>query len=121
MTDITPLHPNRRDSKQVETLSGLGASLQYIATHLSLTLEDLQRHYQKELDYGREHANLEVAETFFDLARSGEYPQITAQWMKMRAGWTEAKLPDTLTDEDDESLSQAKDKLLTLLNRAHKA
>ena len=119
MTDITPLHPNARDRKQVQTLAGLGASTKYITAHLRLTESQLKEYYQQDFDYGVEHANLEVAETFFQLATSGEYPQITAQWMKMRAGWSETT--PQADNEDDSSEEIAKDKLLKLPNRAHKA
>lgn len=118
---VIPTHPNARDSKQVETLAGLGASEQYICTHLNLTLDQLYEFYQRQLEYGKEHANLEVAETFFDLATSGDHPNITAMWMRMRAGWSDspAHAQSAQEDDDSEAISQAKDKLLTLLNRAH--
>lgn len=116
MTDITPLHPNARDRKQVETLAGLGASLRYISIHLKLDEQKLKQYYQEALDYGQEHANLEVAETFFQLATSGDHPNITAQWMKMRAGWSET-FSRTPQEEDDTSEDLAREKLLKLLNR----
>ena len=119
MTDPTPMQPNKRDAKQVETLSGLGASEQYICTHLNITPEQLHEYYQVQLDYGQEHANLEVAETFYDLATSGDHPNITAMWMKMRAGWTESSPTLSTQEEDTSQIETAKDKLLKLLNRAH--
>ena len=114
---ITPLHPNKRDSKQVETLAGLGASLEYIASHLNLSTDQVLEFYKKDLDYGKEHANLEVAETFFELATSGEHPTITMAWMRMRAGWRDT--PQTTTQENDDvvEVEQAREKLLKLLNR----
>lgn len=98
-------------------MSGLGADPAHIAKHLNLTVEDLTRHYGKELDQGLDEANLQVARTFFDFATSGEHPQMTVLWMKMRANWSEAK---TFTaEEDDSDLDLARQKLLKLLNRAH--
>ena len=119
MTDITPLHPNARDRKQVETLAGLGATLKYISIHLKLSEDKLKHYYQDALDYGQEHANLEVAETFFQLATSGDHPSITAQWMKMRAGWSE--ITPATVEEDDTSEDMAREKLLKLLNRTNTA
>jgi hypothetical protein len=117
MTDPTPLHPNKRDLKQVETLAGLGASENYICEHLRITPAQLKTHYSSALEYGKEHANLEVAETFFQLATSGEHPNITMAWMKMRAGWSDGPIA-TSQDDDDTEMDVAKDKLLKLLNRA---
>ena len=117
MTDPTPLHPNKRDSKQVETLAGLGASEKYICEHLRITPAQLKTHYSSALEYGREHANLEVAETFFELATSGEHPTITMAWMRMRAGWKDNLTPTSNTDDDVVEVEQAREKLLKLLNR----
>lgn len=116
MTAI-PIHPNRKDRQQAETLSGFGASEQFIADHLNLSLEDLRTYYPKQLAHGQEEANLRVAQTFFDMATSGEHPAATIAWLKMRGGWSE-KVAETI-EEDSSSLEVAKDKLLTLLNRAH--
>lgn len=119
MTSITPLHPNKRDASQVEVLTGMGASEEFIASHLSLSTQELHLHYKKQLETGREEANLQVAKTFFDLATSGEHPSITLAWMRMRAGWRDA--PQTTTPADqgdlDDDLRIARDKLGKLLNR----
>lgn len=118
MTTTTPMHPNRRDSTQVETLAGMGASEEFIAAHLSLSLEQLREYYTKPLKHGMEEANLQVAKTLHEMATSGEHPQATIAWLKMRAGWTDA--PQRQVEEDESSLEEAREKLLTLLNRAHK-
>lgn len=120
MTEPTPLHPNRRDSQQVETLKGMGASDDFIASHLSLSLEDLRAHYSTPLAHGEEEANLRVAETFFEMATSGEHPQATIAWLKMRAPEKWSERPTAEVEEDTSSIEDAREKLLTLLNRAHK-
>ena len=115
---VTPIHPNRKDRTQVEALSGMGATAEFIASHLNLSLDDLQKHYPHELQHGPEEANLRVARTLFDMATSGEHPQATVAWLKMRAGWS-----DVFTQKEEEDPStqeEAREKLLTLLNRAHK-
>lgn len=114
-----PLHPNKRDSTQVETLAGMGATEEFIAAHLNLTPEQLREYYSKPLTHGQEEANLRVAETFFEMATSGENAQATIAWLKMRAPekWSERPAPPTETDESSEE--EAREKLLTLLNRAH--
>lgn len=116
---ISPLHPNKRDASQVEVLVGMGASEEFIASHLSLSTQELHEHYEKQLSSGREEANLQVAKTFFDLATSGDHPQITLAWMRMRAGWRDAPPPTTQSDQGDldDDLRIARDKLEKLLNR----
>lgn len=96
----------------------MGASPEFIAKHLNISLEDLTRYYQKQLDHGMEEANLQVAKVFHEMASSGDHPAMTLSWMKMRAGWSESP-NSTPTDTDDSSLDEAKEKLLKLLNRAH--
>ena len=118
MGQIVSQHPNRRDTIQVETLSGMGATEEFIAAHLSLTTQDLHKYYGKQLEHGNEEANLKVAKTLFDMATDGEHPAATIAWLKMRAGWTET--PVTQTDTDDSTEDEAREKLLTLLNRGAK-
>lgn len=116
---MTPLHPNKRDSEQVEVLTGMGASPEFIARHLNLSLSDLTTHYSTQLEQGIEEANLQVAKAFHRMAKSGEHPALTVAWMKMRAGWNDSTNPLSTQEEDDSSLDEAKEKLLKLLNRAH--
>lgn len=115
----TPMHPNKRDQQQVEVLSGMGASPEFIAKHLNLSTSDLATHYAKELQHGIEEANLQVAKTFHEMATSGDHPTLTLAWMRMRAGWNDQTNPLATQEEDDSSLDEAKEKLLKLLNRAH--
>lgn len=110
------MHPNRRDRGQVEVLSGMGATEEFIAKHLSISVAELKEHYQKELDHGIEEANLQVARTFHEMATSGEHPQMTMAWMEMRAKWSKA--PPAADPDQEVDLDQAREKLLKLLNRA---
>lgn len=113
----TPLHPNKRDAQQAEVLSGMGASPEFIAAHLNLSISDLTLHYSKQLEHGPQEANLQVAQAFHRMATSGEHPAMTMAWMKMRAGWSDNTPPQT--ESDTSTLDEAKEKLLKLLNRAH--
>lgn len=114
-------HPNERDSEQVRALVSLGATSRFIADHLDLTEEELSAHYRLDLELGQEEANLNVARTLYQMATSGQHPQATMAWLKMRARWSDAT-PDTPSSEEEEELrQQAKDKLLTLLNRGQNA
>lgn len=94
----------------------MGASEQYIAKKLKLTPAELTQHYSTQLALGPEEANLRVAQTFFDMATSGDFPQMTLAWLKIRGGALWQETPNTVEDEAD-TLDQAKDKLLRLLNR----
>ena len=111
-------HPNDRDAEQVEHLSGMGATPEYIASHLGISPESLTVHYPDQLQRGLEEANIRVARKFYEMASSGKYPAMTVQWMKMRANWSEAPSQQPLTPEQlEEEASEAKEKLLKLLNR----
>ena len=112
--------PNKRDAVQVEVMSGMGASPEHIAHHLKITLPTLLEHYQVNIDRGQEEANLQVAKTFHDLATSGDFPQATIAWMKLRAGWTEKSPNSPLTstqEEEEDAIRSAREKLAKLLNR----
>ena len=116
MTKPTPLHPNKRDSSQVEVLTGMGATREYIAHHLSLSVQELEQHYARSLRMGEEEANLRVAQAFFEMATSKEHPQMTLAWMKMRARWTDSAA--TSQEEDDVDVEVTRQKLLKLINRS---
>lgn len=115
---LTPLHPNKKDSQQVEVLAGMGATEEFIAKHLNISPTLLHEHYSRQLAHGIEESNLQVAKAFHEMATSKEFPTMTVAWMKMRAGWSD-NTPSSTTDTDDSSLDEAKEKLLKLLNRAH--
>lgn len=114
------MHPNKRDATQIEVLVGMGASLEYVSTHLNLSPIDLQTHYAKQIAHAEEEANLRVAKVFHDLATSGDFPQMTQAWMEMRARWSKSQSSTStqLTREEEEAAHQdARQKLLRLLNR----
>lgn len=96
----------------------MGATEEFVASHLNLTLEELKQHYNTELTHGQEEANLQVAKTLHEMATSGEHPAATIAWLRMRAGWTDT--PPIQVETDESSEEEAREKLLTLLNRAAK-
>lgn len=109
-------HPNNVDASQVEVLTGMGATREYIAHHLSLSIQELEQHYARSLRMGEEEANLRVAQAFFEMATSKEHPQMTLAWMKMRARWTDTAA--TTQEEDDVDIEATRQKLLKLINRS---
>ena len=74
---LTPLHPNKKDSQQVEVLAGMGATEEFIAKHLNITLPLLHEHYSRQLEHGIEESNLQVAKAFHEMAISKEFPKPT--------------------------------------------
>ena len=117
LTEVRP-HPNPRDAEQVELLTAMGASLEYISKHLRMDLEDVTLHYPEELKHGTEEANLRVAKVFFDFAVSGKHPMLTLEWMRMKAKWGAPSSTSLQTPEElEEETNAAKEKLLSLLNR----
>jgi len=119
MKTIRP-HPNARDASQVEVLTGMGATQEYIAAHLHITPQELQGYYPKELAHGLEEANLRVAQAFFEMATSGEHPQMTLAWMKMRAHWTDSPTSNS-QEEPEVEVEEVRQKLLKLINRGSNA
>ena len=113
------LHPTKANQEQIRVLAATGASPEFIADSLGLLPDTLSLHYQRDLDHGLEEANARVAQTFFHMATSGDFPQLTLSWMKMRAGWTEAppsQSSSNLTPEEQEQeTALSREKLATLL------
>lgn len=95
----------------------MGATEEYIANKLKLDPKELRAHYAAQLDMGLEEANLRVAQTFFDMATSGEHPQMTIAWMKMRGGPTWTENSNSTPGDDQADQDAVKHKLLKLLNR----
>lgn len=111
-------HPNRTDAQQVEVMSGLGTDEEHIASHLSISIEELRHYYQTQLDNGPKEANLRVAQVFHEMATSGNFPLLTAKWMELRAGWTPVRTDNTMSEEElQHAHASAKQKLQKLLNR----
>lgn len=117
-TPLTKEHPNKRDSEQVRVLATMGASPEFIAHEIKLPLTDLLAHYKEDLEKGPEEGNARVAQAFFNMAISEEFPAVTIAWMKMRAHWSDAP-PQTSTQEDEELASadaaSARDRLAAAL------
>lgn len=92
--------------KQIETMSGLGLTQEQMALVLSmkpakffwwLTKDDLAR---EAVDRGVARANLQVAQTLYKMAISGECPAATFFWCKTRMGWREVNHLDVSVRPD---------------------
>lgn len=104
---------NSQLAENIQVASACGLSPKAIAKEFGLPLEILTTLYKEDLDHGLEVANAKVAKVFFDLAISGEHPQLTKSWMELRGGWTPSS---SLQIQDNAEV--AREKLLKLLNRS---
>ena len=51
----------------------------------------LREHFREELDLGAIEAVAEVAQTHFEMARSGKYPSSTMHFLNNRQRWLEVQ------------------------------
>jgi hypothetical protein len=65
-------------------MSALGTSQSQIATFFGIDPKTLRKHFQKELERAAIKANLQVAETLFDMATSGKHVTATIFWARTR-------------------------------------
>lgn len=81
-------HPNDTDRAKIEAYAALAMPEEIIAELLEIPLEELQKHYARDLLLAPHKANSKIAKRMFDDGLSGN---TTAQifWLKARAGWKE--------------------------------
>lgn len=84
--------PTPESRAVVQELSAFGIPQDRIAERLGISSRTLREHYAEQVDHGKEHANLSVYKTAFDLATSGECPAMTMFWCKTRMGWKETNV-----------------------------
>ena len=88
-----PFRLSPEDIKKLETLGGLGHTLEECALIFSVSKETLERAIKKSntareaLLRGRAIANSVVARTAYQMATSGQHPGMSMYWLKVRAGW----------------------------------
>lgn len=88
-----PHERSERVAGQVEVMSGLGFSVEEIAVATNLRPGQIRMHYARELNIAPLSANLQVAQAFYDVAKSGEDWKASLSWLKNRAGWEENPEP----------------------------
>lgn len=90
--------------KQIERLSGLGLTVEKIATFFSISKKTLERRLKDTpgaadaLLKGRAVAEEEVTQTLYDMATSGKCPVATIFWLKCRARWKDETKDDPPED-----------------------
>jgi hypothetical protein len=85
--DLIPHDRDEKTAGQVEAMAALGFSVEEIAVALNLRPGQVKHYYARELEVAPVKANLQVAQAFFNIAKSGKSWQASVSWLKNRAGW----------------------------------
>ncbi len=76
----------------MRSLSAYGIRQDAIARVLHFrTSKTLRQHFREELDLGAIEAVAEVAQTHYQMAKSGKYPASTMHFLDKRQRWLEAQ------------------------------
>ncbi len=87
--------PTPEQRKWVEAMSGYGVLETDIARTLGesgIDPKTLRKHFRRELDIGGTKANVNVAQSLYRAATSGQHPGAAMFWLKCRAGWRETSI-----------------------------
>jgi hypothetical protein len=80
-------HPSDEQRRWVTVMSSYGIRQEDMATEVGLrSPKTLRKHFREELDRGRIGSDGKVRKTLFELAESGEYPNVTIHWVR-QADW----------------------------------
>jgi hypothetical protein len=81
--------------RTVKSLSAYGLSHEGIAQMVSLrSPKTLRKHFRKELDLGAIEGTAQVAQTRFQMAKSGKYPAATIHYLEKRQRWLDVETPE---------------------------
>ena len=103
-------------AESIQVASACGLSPKAIAKEFGLQLTTLTSLYKEDLEHGLEIANAKIAKVFFDLALSGDHPNLTSKWMELRGNWSSSSTLNL--SSSGEEAEAAREKLLRLLNRS---
>lgn len=84
-----PYQPNDKDRAVVESLTAYGASAEHVAIKIGISRTTLFKYYARELEVSHIEANAAVAQTAYQMAKSGKVPAMTMFWLKTQACWRE--------------------------------
>jgi hypothetical protein len=76
--------------RQIETLAGLGLKQKAIAEIMGCGTDTLRTKFQDVMAKGRQKATSVVAQTAYNMARSGKCPVMTIFWLKCNARWSDS-------------------------------
>jgi len=79
------LRPTDQQRLQVKSLAASGFCHEKIANFIGVrSPKTLRKYFRKELDFGALEANATVAKTAYEMATSGEHPDMTKYWLDRR-------------------------------------
>jgi hypothetical protein len=85
---VVPTDDQRRT---VKSLAAYGMSHEGIAQMLALrSPKTLRKHFRKELELGAIEGTAQVAQTRFQMAKSGKHPAATIHYLEKRSRWLES-------------------------------
>lgn len=84
----TKYNPTDDDYGKVEEMVLVGLDHHTIAKIMGIGTATLHKYYQSTLDTARHKRNADVAGVAYQMAISGESPQMTKFWLGTQAGWT---------------------------------
>ena len=81
--------PTEEQRALVKRLAGCRLGQEQICAMVGLrSPKTLRRHFQRELSSGMVEAMTRVKKTAFQMATSGQHPQMTVYWLQTRARWS---------------------------------
>jgi hypothetical protein len=84
--------PTEEQRRVVRSLSAYGIKQDGIARVLHFrSSKTLRKHFREELDLGEIEAVAEVAQTHYQMAKSGKYPASTMHFLEKRQRWLEVQ------------------------------
>jgi hypothetical protein len=89
-----PYTPSDDDRLKVSRMASVGMTQAQIAKVFSMTPKTLRKHYRTELDASAIEANLQVAETLFKMATSGNNTAASIFWARTRLRFTSLPTPE---------------------------
>jgi hypothetical protein len=82
--------PDSQQRQRVKLMAAMGAPHDQIVKVIGIrSSKTLRRHFRHELDCGTAEANIQVAQTLYKMATSGNNLPATKLWLANRAGWVE--------------------------------
>jgi hypothetical protein len=83
-----PFVPTEEQRRTVKTFSAYGIKQEAIARVLRMrSLKTLKKHFGEELELGDIEAVAQVAQTDFQMAKSGKFPVSTINFLNKRRRW----------------------------------
>lgn len=85
-----PSHQPTEDTRRtVSVMRACGDTTQDIALAIGVSRPTLNKHYETELDAGKQKMDAQVKGTLFRMAISGRYPAATFFYLKTKCGFRE--------------------------------